>query len=158
MKFRQPYDDNYNPNAYATDVGYELTDDPQKNLINMLESSKTEQAHADSCDVNLIVRQYSQTGLLKQVGDGMLQYGDISDLPTFQEAQNIVVAAKEAFAALPAKLRDRFHNDPQELMAFMDDPENFDEALKLGLVTKTSVAAEPSPEAAPQGAETPPAA
>jgi len=156
--FRQPYDENYDSSLYSTPVGYDVTSDPVQNLTNMLEASLTDQSHVDSCDVNLIVKQYEKTGLLKNVGDGTLRYGDLTNLPTFQEAQNIVVAAKEAFAALPSKIRDRFQNDPEKLMEFIDNDENYDEAVKLGLAIRPSPAAEPSREAAPTGAETPPAA
>lgn len=158
MKFRQPYDENYNPADYSTPVGYEITSDPAQNLINMLESSVTEQSHADSCDVNLIVSQFAATGFLPQRGDGTLIYGDLTDLPTFQEAQNIVVAANEAFANLPAKIRDRFNNDPARLMEFIDDKENFDEAVKLGLMNPRSPDAEPVAEPVAQATETPAAA
>lgn len=156
--FRQPYDENYDSSLYSTPVGYDVTSDPVQNLTNMLEASLTDQSHVDSCDVNLIVKQYEKTGLLKNVGDGTLRYGDLTNLPTFQEAQNIVVAAKEAFADLPAKIRDRFQNDPEKLMEFIDNDENYDEAVKLGLVVKP-VAADPVPsQPAAPAAETAPAA
>jgi len=37
---------------------------------------------------------------------------------------------------LPAKMRARFHNDPQELLEFISNEENRAEAEKLGLVAK----------------------
>jgi hypothetical protein len=36
--------------------------------------------------------------------------------------------------ALPADLRARFSNNPEELINFLDNPENKDEAIRLGLL------------------------
>ena len=38
--------------------------------------------------------------------------------------------------ALPAQIRSRFENDPAKLIDFLDNSENLDEAIKLGLVSK----------------------
>jgi hypothetical protein len=37
---------------------------------------------------------------------------------------------------LPAELRARFENDPAKLIEFIDNSENLDEAINLGLVNK----------------------
>lgn len=38
------------------------------------------------------------------------------------------------FAALPSKVRRRFANNPEQLLKFLEDPENLTEAIQLGLV------------------------
>ena len=154
MQFRYPYDPKYNPMDYATDVGYDPTQPDAA-----LEASLTEQSFKDQCDINNIVKQYERTGLMPHQRPNEPVYGDISDAPTFLEAQNIVVAGKEAFAALPAHVRDRFQNDPARYLAFMDNDENYDEAVKLGLVVKkASSAPDTRDEAVSKDTETPPAA
>ena len=40
------------------------------------------------------------------------QFGDYSDMPSYQEAQNVIVAANNAFGHLSSKIRERFGNDP----------------------------------------------
>ena len=53
---------------------------------------------------------------------------------TFQELKNRVLSAEAAFGRLPAATRSRMDNDPAKLLAFLADPKNKDEAVKLGLV------------------------
>lgn len=154
MQFRQPYDEDYNPQDFASPVGYDHTQGSEA----ALEASLTEQSFAAECDINNIVKAYERTGLIPHQRTSQPVFADISDAPSFQEAQNIVVAANEAFAALPAKVRERFLNDPARLMEFMEDESNFDEAVKLGLVNPRSPAAESSPEPVAPATETAPAA
>ena len=40
------------------------------------------------------------------------------------------------FLDLPAKVRDRFKNDPGQFLEFATDPSNVDELVKMGLATK----------------------
>jgi len=63
---------------------------------------------------------------------------------------NTIIAAQRAFEALPAKIRDRFANSPERFLAFLADPDNLDEAVKLGLVNK------PEPEINLPGGNQPP--
>lgn len=72
----------------------------------------TEQAHKDSCNVNLIIKRYKQTGQLPPVR-AVPQFGDVSNIPDFQSAMNTVAHAQSAFAALPAAVRAKYKNDPQ---------------------------------------------
>jgi phage internal scaffolding protein len=60
--------------------------------------------------------------------------------------------AQYQFDQLPALIRDRFHNDPQEMLAFLNDPNNYDEAIKLGLVNPP-----PAPEIDVDAPVSPPA-
>jgi len=65
-------------------------------------------------------------------------------------------AGKTAFATLPSHVRRRFENDPQEFLAFMADPANQDEVIKMGLATDNRppppepVIPPPDPEPAPK--------
>lgn len=85
------------------------------------------------CDINHIMRRYKQSGALPRFKRGGV-YGDFSELGDYMESLEKVQAAQEAFAALPSEVRARFRNDPGELVAFVADEKNRDEAVKLGLV------------------------
>ena len=52
--------------------------------------------------------------------------------------QNKVAKATQAFMALPVAIRTRFGNDVVNLLEFIDDPRNIDEARKLGLLKPAS--------------------
>ena len=57
-----------------------------------------------------------------------------------------VIRAAEAFAAMPADVRDRFQNDPGRFLEFANDASNYDEALKMGLAIKRPEKAAVGPE------------
>ena len=61
--------------------------------------------------------------------------GDFTGITDFQSAMEAVVRAQGAFNDLPANVRARFRNDPAEMLAFLEDGKNREEAVKLGLVS-----------------------
>lgn len=93
----------------------------------------TEQHHKDACDVNKIIRKYDKNGLITHVSRFEAQYGDVTGAD-FQTFQNIIAGATSKFNELPSEIRKKFRNSPQALLAFMDDPANREEAIKLGLI------------------------
>lgn len=103
------------------------------------EPSMAQQHFKDECDVNNILRKYESTGLITHVANGTPSYGDFSSVLEFQQAQNILIEAQDAFEALPASLRKRFDNDPAVMLEFIENPDNREEAENLGLVVKKAV-------------------
>lgn len=119
--------------------------------------SMTQQEHLGSCDINNIIKQFSKTGQLTHISAkaGMGAYLDLPDPLDFQEAQNIMLDASNAFSSLPAKVRDRFSNNPAEFLEFMADPKNEKEARELGLLIPATPLPDPRPDPSPE-AEKPP--
>lgn len=104
-----------------------------------VEPSRTKQSFAQEADINFLMERYIRTGEFPGVEDlGVRQplFGDFSDGVTFQDALERVRAAEESFQELPARVRDRFRNDPGEFLDFIGDDRNREEALKLGLVAE----------------------
>lgn len=95
---------------------------------------RTKQAFHDECTISKIVERAEKTGdFSRLMDDGRALYGDFSNVPDYQEALNLVARAEEQFAGLSAQVRDRFNNEPAEFLAFMEDPKNASEAIRLGL-------------------------
>lgn len=112
------------------------------------EESKTQQHHKDEVDLNVIVARYGITdGAIPPQASDPSYFGDFTNAPTFRQALDRTHEAKERFAALPAKLRERFNHDPATLLEFVMDPENTDEAIRLGLIVKKTPEAEAKPAA-----------
>lgn len=111
----------------------------------------TTQADTEAVNINTIVRRM-QKGQAVPVVNGEPFYGDVSEFTGLQDALIKVQEANELFMAYPAELRERFDNDPVQFVDFMSDPENTDEAVKLGLAVKR-----PVPEQVPPTSEAPPA-
>lgn len=108
--------------------------------------SRTQQSFKDECDINYIVKKGRETGLITHINPNLPIYSDNFDVFDYQAAMNIVADANQQFAALPSKLRDRFNNDPAKFLQFMQDPENQEEMIKLGLATKKPEPKEPEPQ------------
>lgn len=101
--------------------------------------SMTEQFHRDDCDVNVILKRYMKTGVLP-TSQKTPVFGDFSGTPQdYASAVQLLDDARERFASLPSSIRERFGNDPLQLLQFLDDPSNAGEAVKLGLLKGFSV-------------------
>lgn len=117
--------------------------DPHERIqITFTEQTLTKQAMQDECDINQIVAKFEQTGLIDHQNENPGGYGDFTEVQDYQTSLNQVIAAKEMFEGLPAKIRGRFRNSPDEFLKFVDDPENREEMKSLGLVTPPEKPAE----------------
>lgn len=106
------------------------------------EPTMARQEFKDECDINNIVKKYQQTGEFSHISSAVGKYGDFSDVADYQTALHQVMDAQNSFNQLPAQLRKRFDNDPAQLIDFLSNESNYDEALKLGLVNER---AKPNP-------------
>lgn len=101
--------------------------------------SLTVQSERDETDVHNILDRYVRTGDLGYFGHGPASkpfYGDFSEAPDFATAMNMQKDAAEYFATLPSKIRLQFGNDYREMVKFLGDPRNDDQARELGLLEK----------------------
>jgi len=113
---------NYDTNAASNESGVRCED-----------ASLAQQHFRDECDINNILRQFNITGLLPETPLSP-RYGDFTGIVDYHTALNAVIAAEDGFMELPADLRARFLNDPENLINFLNDESNKDEAIKLGLI------------------------
>lgn len=130
MRFRTQYDANYKAEIFFTDPG----DDPGQVQQNM----------RDECDVNIIMSRYQSTGELTHIREAVQQYGDFSDVTDFQTALAQIAEAESSFMELPAKIRDRFNNDPAQFIEFATNKDNQDELRELGLAPPLPKPPEPT--------------
>lgn len=126
---------NHDRDQESNDTG--IAFDPDEGL--------TIQHFRDECDINTIVKRFGLTGELPQ-NLSMPTYGDFRGISDYQTALNLVMEANRNFMTLPAELRARFENDPQQLLAFLDDEKNRAEAIELGLVKAPPPAPPPPAE------------
>lgn len=123
--------------------------------------SRTKPEFYKDCNINVIMKKYRRTGIL---GDPLSYregvYGDFSSGQDFADRMRQVVDMQRLFASLPAHIRSRFKNDPQELVDFVVKPENDEECFKLGLKVRPAAPAAVSAEGAqpPATPVTPPPA
>lgn len=98
------------------------------------DDSRTEQCFKDECDINNIVRQ-PNLGInpFSTISNRQAQFGDFSDMKDFHSAMNIVTKAQQEFEQMPSVIRRRFHDNPAEFMDFVNDENNIEEGIKLGI-------------------------
>lgn len=109
--------------------------------------SMTQQQFKDECDINNIMKKYASTGQFTHLTSKQGAYSDFSMITDYQEMLETVRYAQDAFASLPADVRTRFANDPGNLLGFIQDPSNYDEGVKLGLLNARPIQPTISPEA-----------
>jgi phage internal scaffolding protein len=134
--FRTPY--NYDTDEVSRETGFVCEDE-----------SLAVQSERDECDINTIVERFGLTGSLPQNVRAPM-YGDFVGVSDYQSALAAVMSADEAFAEMPADVRERFKNDPAMFVDFCNDPANLDEARSLGL----AYASVESPAGSPVGVST----
>lgn len=102
---------------------------------------KTKESFRDECDINNILRRFRDKGQVPTNVKTNPVYLDTSNIGDYQQSLNVVIKAKESFDSLPAKVKERFHNDPWSFLNFASDARNIQEMVSLGLAV----------QAAPQG-------
>jgi phage internal scaffolding protein len=101
--------------------------------------SKTDTQFKDEVDVNNIMRKFQRTGQISHLAKRDGTYMDVSEIKDLAESIEVVDKAAYAFEKLPAKIRNRFDNDPRKLVTFMqDEKKNLEEMYELGLKQKPS--------------------
>ena len=107
----------------------------------------TQQHMAEACDINNIMARYEETGLIDHLNQYQGEYGDFTVMPDFHTAMNKIKAAEEMFLTLPAKVREKFENDPGSFVEFATNEDNLDEMRELGLAPKASKSEQPKQQA-----------
>lgn len=128
-----------------------------KNGIVFNDPSLAKQSYADEVDVNKLMERAAVTGQLSVSDVNGMYYGDASEIPDLFSALSAVARGEAAFMALNWETRERFHNSVGELYAFLSDPKNYDEGVKLGFFReKESVGVQDrGPEAPKNSAKAP---
>lgn len=96
--------------------------------------SRTKQSPSAETDINAIFKRFTETGQLTHISAALGEYRDMSGIPDLHEAMNIVADAQSSFMELPAEIRKICGHDVSKFLPFIDNPENFDKCVELGLL------------------------
>jgi len=104
-------------------------------------TSICKQSFKDEANVNNIIRRYQKTGLLvdpTKVGRSRTaQFGDFSDITDLPQTLQRINDANTAFMRLPPQVREKFQNDVGKLLTFVQNPENTNASIDLGLLPES---------------------
>lgn len=95
--------------------------------------SRTDPRYAADADINVIVARFAKTRVLPS-SVSSLTFGDFTQMPIGTDALMAVRNANQAFEALPLVLRRELEHDFTRFEPWLRDPENFDRAVKLGIL------------------------
>lgn len=96
----------------------------------------TVQAPAGTMSPAQIMKKFRATGVNTVAVAFSKEFGRADMGADLLDSLQKVRDAEYAFAQLPAKVRDRFGNDPVELFSFLENENNRKEAEDLGLIEK----------------------
>lgn len=114
------------------------------------EPTMTQEQFKDTVNINKIMEKYHKTGMINHLRRNEGVYADLTKIKDYRSALETVQSADAAFMNLPSSVRSRFANDPQQLIEFVSDKKNRDEAIELGLIPKP-----PTPPFSPSPSPTP---
>lgn len=91
-------------------------------------SSIVQQQFANELDINTILRRFNVTGMAP-MGNQAPVYGDFTGILDWEDAVAKVEKAQEDFLRLPPEVRERFENDPGQLIEYAKS-HSYDEYVK----------------------------
>lgn len=105
--------------------------------------SLTKQDFAEEANINNLVQRHLGGGTFERPRGVPLQmpgasrqpiFGDFSSSLDYQSQLDRLNDARQAFNDLPARFRGRFNNNPRDLIRWLEDPKNHEQARKYGLL------------------------
>lgn len=96
----------------------------------------TVQSDRADADINTIIARYLKTGVIPPSTKGEPFYGDVSEFSGLADSLIKIQEADRLFMSYPAAIRERFDNDKVNFIEFLENPDNRDEAIELGLIQK----------------------
>ena len=83
--------------------------------------SRTVQSQAEDADINVIVKRFGLTGQVP-ANVRVPSYEDFGDTVfDYRSALDAINLADRSFMAMPANVRARFHNSPQEFLEYCQE-------------------------------------
>jgi len=95
--------------------------------------SLAKQSFGKECDINNIMRKFEKTGLVNHLNNHNGGYGNYIGYEDYHSSLNKILAADNAFKALPPAIRNKFSNDPAQFLEYAQNADNLPEMRELGL-------------------------
>lgn len=104
----------------------------KRHQIKFPSKGRTKQSEKDACDINQIMARYIKTGNITHANRYQPEYGYASEFD-FRESLQLIQNGQDMFDELPAETRKEFHNNPAEFLEFVQNPENKEKLIEMGL-------------------------
>lgn len=97
-------------------------------------ASMAAQEFKTDCDINHIVKRAQRTGTLPIVPREMVYGEEDETVGDLRAKMDLINDIRRHFETLPSDVRLRFNNDALAYNAWVVNPDNYNEAVKLGLI------------------------
>lgn len=114
-------------------LNYDTDEVSRETAFTTVGPSMTDQSFAEEVDINTLVKRFGLTGEMPQQVD-IPTYADFTSVVDYHSALLMLKRADSEFLSLPGHVRARFNHDAGNLVAFLEDESNREEAVKLGIV------------------------
>lgn len=106
--------------TWKTPFNHDTEAEAKRTALYCLDPTLAQQHGKEEADINTIVDRFLTTGLVPQipVPPTYEQFDEVFD---FQTAMNLIAAGKASFMAMPAEIRNAFHNSPELFVNTIDD-------------------------------------
>lgn len=112
------------------------------------EDSIVDESARHDADLNVLVKRWMAGEAVPQFKP--LEFGDVSDVGSFQEMRERLLQVEDAFRKLPLEIREHFRNSPALFADAFADPEQLSFLEEAGVVERIGEAPEePAPPPAP---------
>ncbi len=112
---------------------------PRVSVLSPTGEEPAQQQFKEDCDINTIMQRFQKSGAIDHVSNHQPQYG-FATPSDYHTSMNIIAIADSMFNDLPSGIRNRFSNNPEEFLEFVQNPDNADEAKKLGIALSQEAA------------------
>lgn len=119
--------------------------------IDCSQGGLTDQSFKNDADINVIVERFNKTGILPTI-ERKSYFADVTEIPTLEQAFDIVDKAREQFGKLPAEVRRKMGDNPANLENFINDEDNAEFLKKHGVLIEKTPDPTPEPTPAPKDA------
>jgi len=114
----------------------------------------TQQSSKDECDIHIIMRKAEKHGVITHLNKYQGEYSNMISAPNYHEAMVMIANANSMFETVPSSIRAKFGNDPARFLDFMQNADNRDRIIKMGLDAShlpVKAVTTPSPTPTPGG-------
>lgn len=110
---------------------------PQRRRVQteLPEGSKVQQEFARELDINYLVEKHVRAGIPFPTAS-QADFMDVSDLPSFQGAQDAVLRAEQSWMSLDAKIRREFGDKMENFLEALHDPDRAEQLIRLKVFKK----------------------
>ena len=125
---------------------------PSEKVLSPSGRKAAKQEFKDDADLNSIMRKFQKTGAIDHAKIHQGSYGIASPMQ-LHEAMNLVKKSESMFNELPSSIRNKFENNAEQFLDYVQNPDNAIEAKELGISLSPEAAKAAEKAASEAGAE-----